>query len=154
MGTRCYICTGCYACYSVISYRWVTSCYGEQMTKILIAVALFIAISCMTITSLGFTFSSGQTMPTGTDVISLCERDDNMGLWCTGYLTGIFHQITISNAVDEESTFLPCLPAGITPLQIQKMLTNYLNDNPENSHKPAFILINKVLIDAYPPCSK
>ena len=154
MGTRCYTCTGCYTCYSVISYRLVTSCYGEQMNKILITVALFIAISCMPITSLGFTFPSGLTVPTGTDLISVCEKDDYMGLWCSGYLMGMLHQITLSNVVDKGNTFLPCLPAGITPVQFQKMLTNYLNDNPERSHIAAFILINEILIDAYQPCSK
>jgi hypothetical protein len=124
------------------------------MKKILITVALFIAISSMPITSLGFTFPSGQTVPTGTDVISSCEKDDYMGLWCTGYLMGIFHQITVLNVVDRENKFMPCLPSGITPLQIQKMLTNYLNDNPEKSHLPAFMLINEVLLGAYSPCSE
>jgi hypothetical protein len=154
MGTRCYTFTGCYTYYSVISYRSVTSCYGEQMKKILITVALFIAISYMPITSLGFTFPSGQPIPTGTDLISACEKDAPWAMWCTGYLMGMFHQITVSNAVDKENKFLPCLPAGITAGQIEKMLTNYLNDNPEKSHMPAFTLINGILMNAYPPCSK
>jgi hypothetical protein len=128
------------------------------MKKILITAALFIAISSMPITSLGtnlgFTFASGQTTPTGTDVITACERDDYMAMWCTGYLMGIFHQITVSNVIDKENKFMPCLPSGITPLQIKKMLNNFLNDNPERSHHPAFVLINEALLGAYSTCSK
>jgi hypothetical protein len=38
MGTRIPDILSCYACYSVISYMWVTSCYGEQMRALIIMI--------------------------------------------------------------------------------------------------------------------
>ena len=38
MGTRIPDILSCYTCYSVISYRWVTSCYGEQMRALIIMI--------------------------------------------------------------------------------------------------------------------
>jgi hypothetical protein len=163
MGTRCYTCTGCYTCYSVISYRSVTSCYGEHMQKILITVALFIAISVVPLTGVtNPNIPSGNISPTTNDLITMCGsiKNDPFVLddlqrtaYCLGFIKGVLGSIEYQSVVQERlKPHIPCIPVGFSANQAIKMLEKYGAEYPERLHFQAGTILSRILEDAYPPC--
>ena len=44
----------------------------------------------------------------------------------------------------------PCLPAGVSGLQLRKVVNKYLNENPANLHHGAAALVYGALDEAFP----
>jgi hypothetical protein len=76
------------------------------------------------------------------------ENNDLVGIFLGGHYTGYVDGITAVTA-----GLMWCNPGNVTPGQIFKIVSKYLNNNPENLHFSADSLVVQALKEAF-PCKK
>jgi len=93
---------------------------------------------------------SGVTVPDyldGNKLLSQCESKINAAKGtCLGYITGVAdasHGRTLADAYY-------CKPKKVSVGQLNKIVTKYLNNNPEKLHLAAFPLVQLALLEAFP----
>ena len=124
--------------------------------KILMTVALFMAISYMPFTSQAASpFPSGLDVATTNDLIIMCNSNSSTyAAYCNGFVSGFLLNIKYQNLATktDTETHNPCLPEEISAFQAQKMVEKFGSDHPDLLHIQAFMTLNNVLQEAFPPC--
>ncbi len=104
---------------------------------------------------------------TGVDLLEECQlavsgdastADKSMkATFCVGYLLGVLDTYTVWSIADSKtnvaSSAVPCVPNGVTVLEVSKVVVKYLNAHPDTIHESYKLLVWKALLGAYPPQS-
>lgn len=91
----------------------------------------------------------------GEDLFGYCKNPKNRGdeIFCTGYITGIADMV--STFKGDRQDFLGyriCTPVNANSRQIVDVIKLHLDQNPQERHKPAILIILGSLEKAF-PCS-
>jgi hypothetical protein len=87
--------------------------------------------------------ASGGYYETGNDIYDGCTTKQQVG-FCLAYAAGIA----------DAAYFTPmsgiCIPLGVQLSQVRDVMVGYLDEHPETRHEPAYYLVNRALIEAWP----
>jgi len=103
-------------------------------------------------------FSSGQAMAeitflNGNDLLEICEayldEDFTKGNTCAGFVVGVSdaHQTFVNWGLMKSAW---CLPDGVNTIQLVRIATKYLQENPKDLHVVAGSLVGAALGLAFP----
>jgi hypothetical protein len=81
----------------------------------------------------------------GNEIYQSCKDSDKNEKWgfCVGYVVGVFEQ-----ARDSKEKI--CVPPKATESQLGRVVTKWLEKNPDKLHFSASSLVRTALIDAFP----
>lgn len=74
-----------------------------------------------------------------------CKRDSDA--LCSGYVIGMMEMHDLSRPSDQ---WLWCLPKGVTPRQVTKVIVRYMNNHPADLHQRFVILASLALNESFP----
>lgn len=104
--------------------------------------------------STNYVFTGGDMYESCTHAINglnkTGEYDDHRFGVCAGYIAGIVDFHTVATTVESISEDIFCLPENITTAQVIRVVTNYLENNPEKHHDLAGYLVVLALRETYP----
>ncbi len=98
----------------------------------------------------------------GNNIINVCNEDPN-GM-CLGYIAGTIDGMLWASDVAAlrsgatgqamrnlaHSLLGACTPPSATGGQLYAVALKYMQNHPENWHEPAYVLVHRALIDAFP----
>jgi Rap1a immunity proteins len=103
--------------------------------------------------------NSFAQVTTGEKIQSMCRAEmvAASGSFCAGFISGVLEEQFMWTANDtlhkRTHDFRFCLPEKSTNDQILKVFVKYLDDHPEELHKPAALLLIQAMVKAF-PCQK
>lgn len=72
--------------------------------------------------------------------------------YCIGFVEGVIEGTMITAILGNQGEYPYCMPTTTSPRQDAAVVAKYLNDNPDQWHLPAGLLITRAFSLAY-PCS-
>lgn len=84
-----------------------------------------------------------EDLYSGNTWLVICKSDS---LMCLGYVVALLD----TGALYDVGKGLWCVPRGVTPGQVQKVLARYLETHPATLHERFIYLAGLALIEAYP----
>ena len=100
----------------------------------------------------------GEAAWTGNELLDYCQNaldsdvsDDNSmttGV-CVGYIRAIYDQNLFEQAMYTRPQFF-CIPQEASPKQVIRVVVKYLEDHPEELHRPAYWPVSIALPAAFP----
>ena len=115
-----------------------------------IKVVVFALVMTASMGAQGEALDTGESFKTGSSILESCERESwfNKG-YCLGYIIGVSDAAN-TLAVWKGFAESICTPQGVTSGQLQKVVVNNLNENPEELHLNASSLVLNALSEAFP----
>ena len=122
--------------------------------------SLLLAFICLLVGSQASAKSTNYVF-TGADMYESCTHalnglnktgayDDHRFGVCAGYVAGIVDFHTVVTTVEAIPDDMFCLPENITTAQVIRVVTKYLENNPEKHHDLAGYLVVLALRESYP----
>ncbi len=122
--------------------------------KIALAVLLF-SVFCVNCHAQTTTGEEIQSKCKG--LLNRVETAAFAGGFCAGFIDGVLNEHSMWEANDishkRAHEYKFCFPDNITNDQIMKVFVKYLDDHPEELHKPAAVLLVESMEKAF-PCQK
>lgn len=88
---------------------------------------------------------------TGNDLLQLCKSDKaEQSAVCHGFFRGLTDMHGIFKAMKRG---IYCVPVGVTLEQAEKVALKWLDENRDETHRPAAILVTQALLTSF-PCAK
>ena len=117
--------------------------YGIKIMKILFLVGLTL-----------ISFKSMAAFYTGNDIYNMCKTEKSSATYyqnsssCNGYVVGVYDHI-----IGTTKSGVLCIGSGVTAGQVVKMFLKYSEDNPSKLNKPAELLVENAIYEAF-KCKK
>jgi hypothetical protein len=89
---------------------------------------------------------------TGGKLLDLCKSDGLEYQFCEAFITGVRDGTAMGIALRSAKPIFNT-PIDVTQKQLMAVVVKYLNDHPEEQHKPASKLVIYALAKAFPPVS-
>jgi len=88
----------------------------------------------------------------GTDLLRLCKTPEgtNQAEFCSGFILGIRDGVPLTTNLRNAAPIFE-EPSEAKQDQLKAVVVKYLNDHPEEHHKPAGLLVLFALRKAFPP---
>ena len=86
---------------------------------------------------------------TGAKALDTCTGAESAAqLSCLSYLVGFVHGLTVQSYLSDRK--LTCIPDGVTPEQLRRVVVKWLEEHPENLHESAMGEVALALKNAFP----
>jgi len=70
--------------------------------------------------------------------------------YCAGYVAGVAHLVSVESYEGSTYFWKSCPPKAATTEQLVDVVKKFLNEHPEDRHRPALLLVLKALSNAFP----
>ena len=88
----------------------------------------------------------------GNDLVRECTSDNPSGvIACINYVIGVADMIDVIFQLEISGSAPICIPSErVSGVQLERVVVNYFDSHPEETHNPAVVLVIVALREAFP----